>query len=38
LLALACAAVLFGLRPADVPFGTRMILQLRPLYLRFWVD
>jgi hypothetical protein len=37
-LAVACAAVLFGLRPADVPFGTRWVVQLRPLRASFWVD
>lgn len=36
--AVTCAAALFGLRPADVPFGTRIILQLHPMHLRFWVD
>ena len=38
LLAVACAAVLFGVWPADVPFGTRLILGIRPFHLRFWVD
>jgi hypothetical protein len=38
LLAVACAALLFGLWNADVPFGTRLILTIRPFHLRFWVD
>ncbi len=38
LLAVACAALLFGVWNADVPFGTRLILRLRPLHVRFWVD
>jgi len=38
LLAVACAALLFGVWNADVPFGTRLILEIRPFHLRFWVD
>ena len=38
LLAVACAALLFGLWSADVPFGTRWILTIRPFHLTFRVD
>src|SRR5262249_26498736 len=38
LLAVACAALLFGFWNADVPFGTRWILTIRPFHLTFRVD
>ncbi len=32
------AGALFGLRPADVAFGTRVLLRLHPLHATIWVD
>ena len=37
-LAVLIASVLFGLRPVDVSFGTRVLLRFHPLRASIWVD
>ena len=37
-LAVLFAALLFGLRPVDVSFGTRLLLRFHPLHFDIWVD
>jgi hypothetical protein len=37
-IAVFVAGVLFGLKPADVPFGTRVLIRFNPLRATIWVD